>query len=244
MFLDNSFDFVTAGFGVIGIVSIIFTIIPFIFFIIIFVKVFKVIKEHFQRVNNFQYFANSVIEKVPESKYKDVSRTILDNFHVDDLGSLKNDLFEQFEQFEKAYNSLDYNTMKQISTSQLYENYYTGISLNIKDGKKKVIDDIVRRKVVIFDMDSTPTRQTIQTLMTISYKSYTIDKNGYIISGSKDMKITESFEVTFKKEYSEENFQKCPNCGAIVSGKKCDYCRTTIKDTEFKISAIKKVKNL
>ena len=93
-------------------------------------------------------------------------------------------------------------------------------------------------------MESTPNKQIIQTLITISYISYTIDKNGYIISGSKDMKITENFEVTFKKEYTENNIQKCPNCGAMVSGKRCDYCRTTIKDTEFKISSIKKVKNL
>ena len=244
MYLNVSNNIIGIGFGVISLISIVTTLFPIILIIIVFVKTIKVVTSSIQRAQNIRYFANTIIEHAPESKYKDVSKSILENYHIDDIGSFKNTLFELFEQFEKAYNSLDYNTMKQITTSQLYENYYTGISLNIKDGKKKVIDDIVRKKVVVFDMESTPTKQIIQTLITISYISYTIDKNGYIISGSKDMKITENFEVTFKKEYTENNIQKCPNCGAMVSGKRCDYCRTTIKDTEFKISSIKKVKNL
>jgi hypothetical protein len=157
------------------------------------------------------------------------------------LGSFKNSLYEEFEEFEKAYNSLDFNTMKQISTAQLYENYYTGISLNIKDGKKKVIDDLKRKKVVVYSINSTSTSQTVQTLMTISYLSYTIDNDGYIVSGNKEKPVTESFEVVFRKEYTKDNFSRCPNCGATVNGKKCEYCRTTIKDTEFKIAAIKKV---
>ena len=84
---------------------------------------------------------------------------------------------------------------------------------------------------------------TLQELTDREYISYTIDKNGYIVSGSKENKLTETFEVTFKKEYNKDNFQICPNCGATVSGKKCDYCRTTIKDNTFKISSIKKVVN-
>ena len=232
------------GFGTMGIVSAILFSIPFVMFWAIFIFAIIKIVRAVKMQQNMNYFANNVINNLQESKYKDVSKDRLEYFHIDDIGSFKNSLYEIFEEFEKAYNSLDYNTMKQISTSQLYENYYTGMSLNITDGKKKVIDDIVRKQVVVFAIDSTTVKQIVQTLITISYISYTIDKKGYIISGSKDEKITETFEVTFKKEYTKENFQTCPNCGATVSGKKCDYCRTTIKDNEFKISSIKKVNNL
>ena len=34
---------------------------------------------------------------------------------------------------------------------------------------------------------------------------------------------------------------KCSNCGAAITGNKCDYCRTTIKTVDFKISSIKKI---
>ena len=231
------------SFGVMSIISGTFFVMFFIVFISIFVIVIKAIIQNVKRVNNIHYFANSIIDEVIPNRYKDVSKAKLDEYHIDDIGSFKNSLFEIFEEFEKAYNSLDYNTMKQISTGQLYEQYYTGISLNIKDGKKKVIDDINRKKIVVFAIDSTSVKQIVQTLITISYLSYTIDKNGYIVSGDKEKKITETFEVVFKKEYKKDNFQTCPNCGATVSGKKCDYCRTTIKDTEFKISSIKKVLN-
>ena len=32
-----------------------------------------------------------------------------------------------------------------------------------------------------------------------------------------------------------------PNCGAQIVGNKCEYCRTTLKDVEFKISNLKKI---
>ena len=35
--------------------------------------------------------------------------------------------------------------------------------------------------------------------------------------------------------------QFCPNCGAALTGSKCDYCNSKIKDIEFKISSIKKI---
>lgn len=239
MLLD-SFETGSTIFGTIS--SLLFAL-PFVMFWVIFIIVLKTIIQSIKRANNMHYFAQNIINNVQDTKYKDVSKAKLDEFHIEDIGSFKNSLYEIFESFEKAYNSLDYNTMKQISTAQLYENYYTGISLNIKDGKKKVIDDIVRKKVTVFAIDSTSVKQIVQTLITISYISYTIDKNGYIVSGSKENKLTETFEVTFKKEYNKDNFQTCPNCGATVSGKKCDYCRTTIKDNTFKISSIKKVLN-
>jgi len=235
-------------FGTLSFVSAIFFVIFIIAFISIWIFVIKNIVGVIRRQKNMMYFTNSVINNVQNAmnninviKYKDISKAKLEEFHIDDLGQFKNTLYSQFESFEKAYNSLDYNTMKQISTSQVYENYYTGIKLNIEDGKKKVIDNIKREKVYVFDIYSNPTSQTVKTLMTITYISYTIGKNGYIISGSKDRAITENFEVTFQKQYSKENFSKCPNCGATISGNKCDYCRVKIQDREFKISSIKKV---
>ena len=231
------------GYQVMDIVTSIMFALPFVMFGVIFIFALKTIIQNIKRQQSIHYFAQNVVNSVVTDKYKDVPKSKLDEFHIEDIGSFKDSLYGIFEEFEKAYNSLDYNTMKQISTAQLYENYYTGISLNIKDGKKKVIDDIVRKKIVVFAIDSTSVKQIVQTLITISYISYTIDKNGYIISGSKENKLTETFEVTFKKEYNKDNFQTCPNCGATVSGKKCDYCRTTIKDNTFKISSIKKVVN-
>ena len=230
------------SFAIISLISGIFFPIFFIAFMSIFITIFvRVIKENIRRTQNINYFASTIITNALNYRYQDVSKAKLSEYNIDDIGSLKNSLFLLFERFEKAYNSLDINTMKQISTPELFEHYNTGIQLNIKDGKKKVIDDIKRKKIIVFSMNSTPSAQTIKALITISYITYIVGKDNYLITGSKENPIEESFEVTFQKTYHHENFTKCPTCGATVSGDICEYCRNTIKDTEFKISSIRKV---
>lgn len=146
-----------------------------------------------------------------------------------------------FLEFENAYNNLDYNMMKILSTKQLYQNYYTGMSLDLKVGKKKIISDIEKKKVIIFELDSTIAKQIASVMIEISYFNYTIDKNGYVISGSRNKKITEKFEVMFRKDFERKDITECPNCGAEIVGNKFNFCRSTIKNVEFKISSIKKI---
>lgn len=218
--------------------------------IIIFIIVIYIIKKVFQTIArqlNRKFFKNNVVYNYDVNSkkklYTDVSKENLEMFKVDDINTLKDFFYNIFLEFENAYNNLDYNMMKILSTKQLFNNYYTGISLDLKTGKKRIITDIERKKVTIFGLDSTIARQTAEVMIEISYINYTIDKNGYVVSGSRDKKITEKFEVTFRKMFEKEEVIKCPNCGAEILGNKCEYCRSTLKNVEFKISNIKKIIN-
>ena len=173
--------------------------------------------------------------------YNDVSKEALQKFNTDDINSLKDYFYGMFLEFENAYNNLDYNMMKILSTKQLFQNYYTGMSLDLKIGKKKIISDIEKKKVIIFELDSTIAKQIASVMIEISYFNYTIDKNGYVISGSRNQKITEKFEVMFRKDFERKDITECPNCGAEIIGNKCNFCRSTVKNVEFKISSIKKI---
>jgi len=57
--------------------------------------------------------------------------------------------------------------MKLLSTKQIYQKYYTGISLDLKMGNKKVISNIERKNVVIFELDSTVAKQIASTMIEI-----------------------------------------------------------------------------
>ena len=131
--------------------------------------------------------------------------------------------------------------MKMLSTKQLFHNYYTGITLDLKVGKKRIIDDIKVKKVIIYELDSTVSKQTASTMIEISYFNYVIDGNGYIISGNREEKITEKFEITFRKDFENNSITRCPNCGANLTSNKCEYCKSVIKEEEFKISNIKRI---
>ena len=164
-------------------------------------------------------------------------------FNTDNLALLKDYFYDIFLRFENAYNNLDYNEMKILSTKQLFQNYYTGITLDLKIGQKKIINNIERKRVIIYELDSTIAKQTLSAMIEISYITYTINSKGYIISGSRDNMVTERFEVTYRKDFNKNvnDIIKCPNCGATTTGNKCEFCRTIIKNDEFKISSIKKI---
>ena len=240
-----------------GTIIMIVGIFSFLLHILFWVSIFKFIINTFRRKKVHDFFKNNVIYnqentvcnrmtvRGKSNKYKriynDVTRDKLIKFNTDNINELKKYFYEKFVQFEQAYNSLDYNTMKILSTKQLYNNYYTGITLDLRAGKKRVITDIENKKVILFELDSTTIKQVASLMVEISYFNYTLDKNGYIISGSRENKITEKFEVEFRKDFERKDVLTCPSCGAKVVGNKCDYCRNPIKNVDFKISSIKKI---
>lgn len=215
--------------------------------------VIKLIANAIQRARSRKFFKkNVVVNNLNEENkiyfngnkrniYNDVPKSKLEMFNTDDIKQLKDYFYDIFLKFEIAYNNLDYNIMKMLSTKQLFQNYYTGISLDLQVGKKRIINSIQKKKIIIYELDSTIAKQTVSAMIEISYINYTINNEGYIISGSREKPITEKFEVTFRKDFERNEITKCPNCGASITGNKCDFCRTTIKNVEFKISSIKKI---
>ena len=204
----------------------------------------KELNEEHKRVASKEYFKSNVIKYGGTNiikGYKDVTKDKLEKFNITDINTLKDFVYDTFYQFELAYNNLDYNVMKSISTKELYNNYYTGISLDLKTGKKRIINDIERKKVIIYGLDSTSIKQTILAYIEVEYYNYIIDKNGDVISGNRQHKTKEKFEVIMRKDFEREDIYKCPNCGATLTGNKCSYCRTTLKNVEFKISSIKRL---
>lgn len=190
-----------------------------------------------------KYFSNNVVKYGGNAikGYKDVSKEKLEEFKISDINELKDFVYQNFLEFENAYNDLDYTVMRKLSTKELFHNYYTGITLDLKTGRKRIIKNINKKKVIIYSLFSSPIRQTIVAYIEIEYINYTIDKNGDVISGLRNEPTAEQFEVTLRKDYSKEDILKCPNCGANIIENKCPYCRTLVNDVEFKISNIKRI---
>lgn len=238
------------GYGLIFFV-IMFLLFEVFFPIFFFMFVVKIVTNAIKRKKSHDYFKSNVVsnsnyldnlkDKKNKNIYKDVSKSMLATFNTDNIDSLKDFFYDIFYKFETAYNNLDYNMMKILSTKQLFNNYYTGITLDLEVGKKKIINNIRKKNVIIYGLDSTIARQTACVMIEVSYITYTIDKNGYVISGDRNKVVTEKFDITFVKLFEKENITKCPNCGANIVGNKCEYCRTTLKNEEFKINSIKKI---
>ncbi len=222
---------------------IVFDTVPLLFWVFI----GRAIANTIRRINSRKYFKNNIVDyrasdNTKEKKvYRDVSKNKLAIFNTEDIDPLKDFFYDLFVKFEEAYNNLDYNMMKMISTKQLFYQYYTGISLDLKVGRKRIINDIQRKKVTLYEVDSTSYKQTASLMIEVSYINYVLDHNGHLISGDREKPMTEKFEVTFRKDFEKENVVKCPNCGANVVGNRCEFCRSIIKNVDFKISSIKRI---
>lgn len=231
--------------------NLIFTFVIGIQALVFFLIFFTIISDIIKRNQVHTYFKSNVIDnnstnattKGKKNIYIDVSKGDLKVFNTEDIDALKDYFYELFISFENAYNNLDYNTMKMVSTEQLYNNYYTGISLDLKVGKKRVINNIQKVKVILYEVDSTISKQVASLMIEVSYINYTLNNKGYIVTGNKDKPITEKFDVTFRKDFEKKPITKCPNCGANLTGPKCQYCDSVIKESEFKISSIKRIIN-
>jgi hypothetical protein len=215
----------------------------------VFYLFFKLCTHSIKRDNNHNFFKNNVVNKYDfeERKrrniYEDVSYEQLQKFNTDNLHGFKDMFYKIFEEFEYAYNDLDYDRMKRLSTPQMYNNYSTGMKLYLEVGKKRIIKDIKRNKIIVYELDSTVAKQSASVLITIDYINYTINKAGLVISGNRYQSTRETFEVTFRKDFRKEEIVKCPNCGAQITGDKCEYCRTVIPPVEWRIHNIKRILN-
>lgn len=226
-------------------------VISIILFIFVWVTIIKIVFRIIKQTINMVFFKKSVIKNMDKffksskdvnaNGFKDVSKNKLAIFDTDDINKLKDYFYEMFLNFENAYNTLDFNTMHDLLTNQLYNNYYTGLSINMRYGEKKIVENIKKKSMLIYDIDSTSYKQVVCTIIEISYISYTTNKNGQIIKGSKEKPITEKFEVIFRKDFQKESITKCPNCGATVINNICEYCRTPLKTEKFKIHSIRKI---
>ncbi len=218
----------------------------FIYFFI-FYFIIKVFTHSVRRENNHSFFKNNVVykydyeERKRRNIYEDVGPEQLQKFNTDNLHGFKNKFYQIFEDFEYAYNDLDYDKMKRLSTPQMYNNYSTGIKLDLEVGKKKIIKDIKRNKIIVYELDSTIAKQSASVFIEISYISYTINKQGFVISGNRYQPITEKFEIIFRKDFGKEEIIKCPNCGATVTGDKCEYCRSAIPPIDWRIHNIRRI---
>lgn len=195
------------------------------------------------RKSKVQSAFKSKIVKYNGEEYNDISPSKLKGFDISDLNKLKVYLSDIFLKFEDAYTKLDYNTMYNLSTKDLYELYQTNINVNLKFEEKRIIDNVNIKNVTIYNAYHTTGKQYIYTMMEIDYINYVIKTDGKIVSGSPTKKIKEKFLISFIKENDKDD-QKCPNCGANSTGTVCEYCKTKLHDADFKIKDIRKVEGM
>ena len=207
----------------------------------------------YKKNKNKKYFKSTIINKNGnitnglfnniQDTYVDINDYKLEWFDTNDINVLKKHFGNLFIDFEKSLNNLDYNTLYNICTPSLYELYHSDLTVNLKLGNKKIIDNVSIEKMVIYNTTKTEEEQKVYVMLEMKSNSYTMNSSGKIASGSPMLPLKEEFIVVFIKKLKKKDTDqsRCPNCGATVTSTRCEYCKTEFKQYDFKIDAIRKL---
>lgn len=222
--------------------SILILLILFIFQTIIIFRIFySFISNGKKRKMLEESFKENVVSM--KKKYDRVPGDKFILIDVEDIPSFRDMLFDKFILFENSYNSLDYEMMKACCSKELFDKYYTNIILNLNIGNKRILNNVEKERLLIYDLKSSKTEQVVSAVIEIRYTNYMVNKVGAVISGSRVPK-NERFEVVYKKDFNNVDIN-CPNCGAPIIDNRCDFCKTDFfnRESDFVIVSIKRIIN-
>lgn len=174
------------------------------------------------------FYANS--KKVSSlEKNKDIDITKITNISPNfDDAKFKWNAFTIFKTIETALMNLDANTIRNLTTDEIYSIYNGQIKSLKAKGQKNIIKDLSLRDIKITDIQELNNIITINVYLKVECYNYIInDKTHEILRGSDNEKATHEYNLSFVNLGSNNKIEKCPNCGAPIkngNSKTCDYC--------------------
>lgn len=235
---------------------LLFNLMPIIIIVVIIATIYRIYKKNATDINAIRGLFNTakaynyfdikpadILKNTKEKEYKELTKSRYENeLKINNVEAFKNHLWEIFKTFGNAYNDLDLITMKNYTSDELFNQYDTGIKMDIKNGIKNIIRDIRKERFIVYDASSSENKQVINVMIDASYISYSISTNGLIQSGFRDNRVRTKFEVVFQKNFKHIDYKNCPNCGAPLINHRCEYCKTYANSSEYIITSIKKIK--
>ena len=145
--------------------------------------------------------------------------------------------FTIFKTIETALMNFDTETIRNLTTDELYNMYSRQIKILKAKGQKNIIKDISLRDIKITDIQELNDVITISVYLKIECYNYIIkEETNEILKDYNKEKVTLEYNISFIKSATNTNkIEKCPNCGAqvdIVSSATCPYCDSVlVKDS-------------
>lgn len=159
------------------------------------------------------------------------------NKYLPEIGgekALLEDLYQRFIQVEEALSDGDLDTLKKICVDSLYESLANQYESYASKEEIHAINDF---SLYAFNIQNVSLdNQTISIKMTlhVSFFDYVTDMKGKYLRGNDEAAKHEQFVLDFVVDKDKNII--CPNCGAHVSSRTCDYCKTVFKDVYYDFS--------
>ena len=140
-------------------------------------------------------------------------------------------LYDRFISIEQSLSCGDIEFIKDNCIDSLYEN----LRSQYEDYESRNEKHILKKfKLYAYNIQNiTLENHTVSIEMTlhVSFYDYVINEKGIPISGKANAPTHEQYILEFVIDETKNIV--CPNCGAIISSKECEYCHTVLKDVYY-----------
>ena len=161
-----------------------------------------------------------------------------------DIEEFKKKVYESFVNLQVAWMNFDYDKIRNLVTDELFNTYSMQLNTLSTKGQKNIMQDFVFNNFAINKIEVQNNIQSIEVLLSVSFKDYIVNNNGLIVRGNSDKVYNMVYSLTYVKTINT-NINKCSNCGAElnqVASNICPYCKSTIVSNSYNYVLSKKTK--
>jgi len=154
----------------------------------------------------------------------------------------QNKVFAIYKKIQIAWMDFDYTTLRNYTTDELYNMYYSQLeALKIKK-QKNMMGDFNLHDFEIVSIDFNEKTASLKIRMMIECYDYVVDEDNNVVRGNKKQKNLYDYEMVFIKGLSS-SLDHCPSYGASFPEQQsivCPYCQSTIINNSHGLVLAKK----
>jgi len=170
--------------------------------------------------------SNEISER--KKNYDKVIQKYLPNYTEE---MLLQEFYDIFVNIQEAWMKFDYKTLEKYCSNELYESYYMDLEVLKKKHGKNMMSDFTLLSYNIRNIEEVHGRVVIDMFLKVSFKDYVVDtKKNKIIHGDSEVATTKKYDLEYVMDLDSEIDKKkvCPNCGAKLHGRECEFCHTIV----------------
>ena len=162
--------------------------------------------------------------------YNDITLGQASEFGINNVISLKQDIYTVCNNINEAYMNFDKKELKKLCTKELYTTYVNELD-ELKDNNSKwIIEKLNYNNCKITSITKKDDLLIIKAILKVSMIDYLL-KDEKVIKGFKNKEKNNTYELELHKSSIIRKALSCPSCGQSLKttgSDKCPYCKQII----------------
>jgi len=136
---------------------------------------------------------------------------------------LLDDFYEIFVMIQKAWMNFEYEVLEEYCSNELFKEYIADLEELKREHCKNIMNKFELKNSAIRNIEKVKNRIVIDAYLEVSFYDYVInEETKSVVFGNKKEKVDNNYDLEFIIDL--DDVEKCPNCGAPVTGRKCEFC--------------------